>query len=370
MNLQPSLSVSFNDRRDLFSEELKFGGHGQRYLNGAGTYLPSTYEHIFYEIDFLTDSVVSSAVFRNINDAESNLYDGTINTNTTVLKGTTWDAPLASITLVSGTAIAYQYKKFIPENLMSSAINPATNVWYNAVIAAGGAGEWGSTAASRASNKISLDTLVKSLKDAGLWINYKYRVLAGTNTLAGGLNSGIGGTVSNVNFVAGDIDPLTGWIGDGSTKYLSTNWVGNSTSQDDFSVWCWVTSIGGDNQAFFGNESGAVAGGIQLTRQTPNFQVRTKHATGIAGPTAAVAGLVAISRNNGATSILRAGGSDTTITQASDGNSANVLHYFARAGAIPTSARISAFGVGPSMSPSQMTRLSDALATYHAQIVA
>jgi len=120
MNLQPSLSILFNDRRLLFAEELKFGGHGQKYLSGGGTYTPSTSEYIFYKIDFLTDSVVSSVVFRNKNDAGDIIYlaNNSDFVNIPFVKNSSWNASLTSVTLTSGTAIAYQYKKFIVEDLL------------------------------------------------------------------------------------------------------------------------------------------------------------------------------------------------------------------------------------------------------------
>lgn len=120
MNLQPSTSTRFNDRRELFAYELMFGGHGQVYLSGAGTYTPTSSAYVFYQIDFLTTSVVGSVVFRSVNDSGTNIYQA-INsqfTNVTFPSGATWNAPLTSITLSSGRAIAYQYKKFIPEDLM------------------------------------------------------------------------------------------------------------------------------------------------------------------------------------------------------------------------------------------------------------
>lgn len=120
MNLQPSLSISFNDRRSLFADELEFGGHGQVYLSGAGTFTPTTDKYVFYQIDFLTNSVLNSVVFRNVNLDNTVIYtaDNSNYSGVSFLEGTTWYAPLTSITLDSGTAIAYQYRKFIPEELL------------------------------------------------------------------------------------------------------------------------------------------------------------------------------------------------------------------------------------------------------------
>ena len=119
MNLQPSTSTLFNERRILFSKELEFGGHGQVFLSGAGTFTPTTPDYVFYQIDFLTSSVVSSAVFRSVNDDNVEIYkvNASQYAGKTFPAGSTWYAPLTSITLGSGTGVAYQYKKFIPEEL-------------------------------------------------------------------------------------------------------------------------------------------------------------------------------------------------------------------------------------------------------------
>jgi hypothetical protein len=136
MNLQPSLSISFNDRRALFADELRFGGHGQRYLSGGGTYTPSTSEYVFYKIDFLTDSVVTSAVFRNVAPRGDVTYlvNNSEYVNVPFVKNSMWNAPLTSITLSSGTAIAYQYKKFIVEDLIFEPCPPLDGnylLWYS-----------------------------------------------------------------------------------------------------------------------------------------------------------------------------------------------------------------------------------------------
>jgi hypothetical protein len=64
MNLQPSNSIYYNERRELFAWELKTGGHGQVALSGAGTFTPSSSAYAFYQIDFLASTTVSNVTFR------------------------------------------------------------------------------------------------------------------------------------------------------------------------------------------------------------------------------------------------------------------------------------------------------------------
>jgi hypothetical protein len=112
MNLQPSLSVALSERRQLFSHELMHGGHGQVFLSGGGTFMPTTSAFSFYKIDFLTNAVVGNVGFRTVIDG-TNFIVYTANSNqfsgASMPAGATWSAPITSITLNSGTGIAYQY---------------------------------------------------------------------------------------------------------------------------------------------------------------------------------------------------------------------------------------------------------------------
>jgi hypothetical protein len=119
MFLQPSTSFQFNDKRLLFAAELATGGHGQVYLSGAGTFTPTNSSFVFYQIQFLTNSVVSNAGFRTVaSDGTTKIYEinGSTYTNVGFSSGDTWFAPITSITLASGRGIAYQYSLFNPQN--------------------------------------------------------------------------------------------------------------------------------------------------------------------------------------------------------------------------------------------------------------
>ena len=110
MNLQPSASTSLTDRRELFAWELALGGHGQIPLSGAGTFTPTNSCYVFYAVEFLTDAVVGSAGFRTTVNGTT-IYQVTPSqyNSFSFPAGYTWTAPLTSITLNSGTGIAYEY---------------------------------------------------------------------------------------------------------------------------------------------------------------------------------------------------------------------------------------------------------------------
>ena len=113
MNLQPSTADNVNiTRRQLFASELALGGHGQVPLTGAGTFVPTNSTFVFYEVDFFTNTTVTSAVFRSKASDGSTIYSA----NSAAYNGfqfpamAKWFAPLNSITISGGTGIAYEYK--------------------------------------------------------------------------------------------------------------------------------------------------------------------------------------------------------------------------------------------------------------------
>jgi hypothetical protein len=119
MNLQPSTSTLFNDRRLLFASELETGGHGQIYFSSAGTYTAPV-GYVFYQVDFFSTSLVTNTRFRSVNDTNSLIYSATNASYSSVTfpAGYSWSAPLTSFTVGAGASgIAYMYKKFIPEEL-------------------------------------------------------------------------------------------------------------------------------------------------------------------------------------------------------------------------------------------------------------
>lgn len=117
MNLQPSNSFIYNDRRALFAWELSLGGHGQKPLSGAGTFTPTS-GCVFYSIDFLSDTVVTSVGFKTTEPRSDGSLQVTYTasqsdySNFTFPAGYTWIAPITSITFSSGKAVAYQYNTF------------------------------------------------------------------------------------------------------------------------------------------------------------------------------------------------------------------------------------------------------------------
>ena len=106
MELRPSNSTLFNDRRSLFGWELTFGGSGQKPLTGTAFNVPDT-DYTFYAISFTSASVVSAVQFATNYMANSAQYQ-----NITFPAGYVWFAPIKGIQLTSGDAIAYEFSPF------------------------------------------------------------------------------------------------------------------------------------------------------------------------------------------------------------------------------------------------------------------
>jgi hypothetical protein len=88
----------------------------------------------------------------------------------------------------------------------------------------------------------AMHKMVKALKDAGEWSGLSIiRCYAGPRTLAGCAVPVKGAAPTLVNFVSGDINRKTGIKGNGSTKYINHNHNNNANSQDDQSMWMYLT---------------------------------------------------------------------------------------------------------------------------------
>ncbi len=244
-----------------------------------------------------------------------------------------------------------------------------------AVISAGGSDEFGSSAAGRSSNKWTLAEYIRDLRANGLWTGARLRILAGTNTIAGGLACGTGGTVTNVSFVSGDISLAAGWIG-GGVKRLTTNWPSNAYGQDDFSVFAYLTQAvtTGDLSArrFIGNgisTAGAILVG-KSSGETDGYSTRGKTAAAGAptGTPSTGTGVAGISRTVSSGYVFRRSGADVTVTQASDGNTANVMSFFSDGGSSYADCRIGVIWFGPGTTLAQRNYLDTRTASYLAAL--
>ena len=92
--------------------------------------------------------------------------------------------------------------------------------------------------------KFAYNSFIKGCKADGIWDAIKAScILAGARTLNGALVPLAGIAPTNFNFVAGDYNRKTGLVGDGSTKYLDSNRLGDADGQDDVHLCTYVSTV-------------------------------------------------------------------------------------------------------------------------------
>jgi hypothetical protein len=88
--------------------------------------------------------------------------------------------------------------------------------------------------------QFAINNFVVGCKSDGIWPAIKAScILAGARTLNGALVPLVGTAPTNFNFVSGDYNRKTGLVGDGSTKYLATNYTYPADLQNNCHAAVW-----------------------------------------------------------------------------------------------------------------------------------
>ena len=164
------------------------------------------------------------------------------------------------------------------------------------------------------------------------------------------------------NFIATDLDQLTGLKGDGSTKYIATGVLGSALSQDDASVSVYVTSTG-VNDAYYGN--GTVGGSISSF--TSGF-VRMHSAGTNASVTAQANALYGVSRTLSA-NFNQYNGSNTVVVDASTTTTSSEFSIFSAGGTERIlDCKLATYHIGPALDLATLEGLQATLITEIAAI--
>jgi hypothetical protein len=220
--------------------------------------------------------------------------------------------------------------------------------------------------------KTAINDFVVGCKADGTWTAIKSACfLAGPATLNGALVPLVGTAPTNVNFVSGDYNSLTGVIGNGSTKYLNSNRASNTDTQNDVhqSVWIATAHPSGTLGGFIGNGVGGT-GSTQIfsNRSSGQNSIVTRSRT---SGTAYIytggdaTGFIGHTRSSSANFISRVAGASTTTTATSEAIEVGNSFVFARnSGGSPanyTGARIAFYSVGANL---DLALLESRLSTY------
>ena len=174
---------------------------------------------------------------------------------------------------------------------------------------------------------------------------------------------------TNNNFVADDLDQLTGLKGDGSTKYIDTG-VNAATDllQNDASISVYPTSdrdVGATSLYIASSASN-----FSIVNNTTGFRSRHFNSTlSTNGTSTSVGGLIGISRDNASDYDWYDVGATGTNAEASVSQVNATIGVFAGAlGSLINSSRLATYHIGPALNLATLEGLQDTLITEIAAI--
>jgi hypothetical protein len=228
--------------------------------------------------------------------------------------------------------------------------------------------------------KNAIDAFVVGCKADGIWTPIKAACfLAGPATLVGALTPLVGSAPTNVSglFVSGDYNQLTGLKGNGSAKYLDTNYAYASGLQNNKHGAVWAsepqtTGISG-GAAYFGSSDsslGAARSQLFIPEALPlrvNTRLSDETSTQSTG-TRNTAGLIGISRAVSGSYTQRGNGGNETVSVSSLSGAEGNMFVFRRNNlfsALATTARMAFYSFGESL---DLALLDARLAAYMAAI--
>jgi hypothetical protein len=222
--------------------------------------------------------------------------------------------------------------------------------------------------------KDAINAFVVGCKADGIWTAIKAScILAGARTLAGALVPLVGTAPTNVGpFVSGDYDRKTGLIGNGSTKYLSSNRANNADPQNSNHNAVYATSVNATSGTFIAAD-GTIAGTNFIGGgQTAPIFTRSRASAGTAFASNPVAGLIGTFRAASGSYTIRCNGSNATGSNASTTTESSTVLIFRRGNAAsPTygSHRIAFYSIGEALTLSLLeARLITLINTFAAVI--
>jgi hypothetical protein len=207
----------------------------------------------------------------------------------------------------------------------------------------------------------AINTFITGCKSDGTWTAIKAScILMGARTLSGALTPLVGSAPTNNGpFVSGDYNRKTGLVGNGSTKYLNSNYAFGTALQDNRHAAVWVsTAQTSGAHAYLGSASlpGETASrsqiiGISGTETSISTRL-SNETTSTSGTANNVAGLIGVTRSGSASYVRRAAGADATVTAASMSGDENNMLIFARNVTTffnHTSGRLAFYSIGESL---------------------
>jgi len=226
----------------------------------------------------------------------------------------------------------------------------------------------------------AINAFVLGCKADGIWTSLVAScIMAGARTVAGAITPLVGNAPTNNNFVIGDYSRTLGLLGNASNKYLATGYNNNDTTnfpQNNSHMSCYVSASQTTNSGVFVGTSIGIGSKFFFNHNTTTTIIARNRALATSGSLAqAPLGFQGISRNNSATFDVRLTGSlgvgSGTQSAASSTPTNELIGVFATgAGLTHTSARMSFYSIGKSLTLSSLDSRVTTLMTTLARVIA
>jgi len=172
-------------------------------------------------------------------------------------------------------------------------------------------------------------------------------------------------TLTNNNFVSGDLNQVTGLLCNGTSKIIKTNTDQSNYAQNDTSASTYRTeTVSGTNPFYFGTN---LANGFGA-RGLASFITACYGTQAITGSASTTVGLLGISRSASTGYDYRSNGTTGTRTTASVTPAAGNMDVFAINGTTNGSFRLATYHAGPALNLATLEGLQDTLITEIAAI--
>jgi len=216
----------------------------------------------------------------------------------------------------------------------------------------------------------AINDFVLGCKADGIWTSLVTScIMAGARTVAGAITPLRGNAPTNNNFVSGDYSRTLGLLGNDSNKYLNTGYNNNDATnfpQNNCHISCFVSVTNSDSVGVFVGNNVQLGNFLNIGSSATNQTIFKNRTVGNTRTVALPAvGFQGISRD-GSTSLFSrqttSGGAISDLSQATaSGTPSSQLYgvFASGLGLSPTSARLSFYSIGKSLSiPSLDTRVT------------
>ena len=173
---------------------------------------------------------------------------------------------------------------------------------------------------------------------------------------------------TNNNFVAGDLNQLTGLKGDASTKDINTGLLSNDIAQNDGSLSVYQTAaVTSGNYTAGSGYNGGIGGGIFLRDLGSTIQCAV-HGGLVSNGTGWVSGLIGGSRSSSTTQTQRTNQTDYPFASTSLAPTTDIIRVFAAGASPKTDPRLATYHIGPALTLSTLEALQATLISEIAAI--